>query len=164
MLSTCVCPGPVLCRWGTGPPVSFVAKEGLHHVTPVVPSLPRPPHKDTAIGSHPPASGQGPVPVTAEVPSRKGGSLLWLSSWVCDFVSVTENRLWPVYCLQLIVVLCTRACCTCSQHTCFQEHLGSFEMRRVCQWGKLHRKPVSLRSHLSPPRPRVQMPLCFLTG
>lgn len=30
-----------------------VTKEGLHHVTPVVLSLPRPPHKDTAIGSHP---------------------------------------------------------------------------------------------------------------
>lgn len=140
-----------------------VTKEGLHHVTPVVLSLPRPPHKDTAIGSHPPASGQGPIPVRAEISSRKGESLLWLSSWMCDFVSVTENRLWQVYCLHLIVVLYTCACCLCS-HTRFQEHLGSFEMGRVCQWGELHRNPVSLSSHLSPPLPRVQMPLCFLTG
>lgn len=93
-----------------------VTKEGLHHVAPVVPSLPRPPHKDTAIGSHPPASDQGPIPVMAEVSSRKGESLLWLSSWMCDFVSVTENRVWQVYCLHLIIVLYTCACCICS-HT-----------------------------------------------
>lgn len=71
----------------------------------------------------------------AEISSRKGESLLWLSSWVCDFVSVTENRLWQVYCLLLVVVLLPVPVASVHTHTCFQGHLGSFEMGRVCQWG-----------------------------